>query len=170
VRIGEPRESNADCWNSLEAPGAETRNVCSMNASAPSEHRLAIMTNWAFFASFGFCFVLSGFSETNLITGLTGFAILVIGFIAHVIINRIFRVGFTSAQVALGLTLFTVSVISFIAACLFDPFFNQTKIVIGLVGFGAVMACFIVYVMINYGIRESYAMMHRLHMQERRLP
>jgi hypothetical protein len=43
-------------------------------------------------------------------------------------------------------------------------------VLIGLAGFSAIMGCFIVYVMINYGIRESYAMMHRLHVQERRRP
>jgi hypothetical protein len=139
-----------------------------MTASESSEHRLAVMTNWAFFASFGFCFVLSGFSESQPIAGLAGFAIFVGGFIAHVIINRIFGAGFSNAQIALGLTIFTVSVLSFIASSLFDPSFNEMDVFVGLAGFGAIMSCFIIYVMINYGVRESYAMMHRLHSQERR--
>jgi hypothetical protein len=139
-----------------------------MSASDSSEHRLAVMTNWAFFASFGFCFVLSGFSGNQPIAGLAGFAIFVAGFVAHVIINRIFGVGFSNAQIALGLTIFTVSVLSFIASSLFDPAFSEADVLVGLAGFGAIMSCFIVYVMINYGIRESYAMMHRLHSQERR--
>src|SRR5665213_3545321 len=127
----------------------------------PSEHQLAIMTNWAFFASFGFCFALSGFSEGDPIMGVAGFAAFVAAFIAHVIINRIFGFDFTNPQIALGLTAFAVSVLCFIANCLFDPSFGETDVIIGLIGFSAIMACFIVYVMINYGVRESYAMMHR---------
>ncbi|CAN5202079.1 hypothetical protein BH10PSE7_BH10PSE7_13850 [soil metagenome] len=138
------------------------------SASAPLEHRLAIMTNWAFFASFGFCFILSGFAGSEPIAGLAGFAAFVAGFIAHIIINRIFRVGFTSPQVALGLIVFTMSVIGFAASWIFDPSFSDADVLIGIVGFGAIMACFIVYIMINYGVRESYAMMHRLHRHERR--
>ncbi|MEO8684746.1 MAG: hypothetical protein ABI414_07895, partial [Devosia sp.] len=134
------------------------------------EHRLAIMTNWAFFASFGFCFVLTGFTEDAPLPGVAGFAAFVIGFIAHVTINRIFHAGFTNPQVALGLTAFTVSAVSFIASYLFDPGFSQADILIGLVGFSAIMACFIIYVMINYGVRGSYAMMHRLNSRERRRP
>jgi hypothetical protein len=139
-----------------------------MNALDSSEHRLAVMTTWAFFASFGFCFVLSGFSGSQPVAGLAGFAVFVAAFIVHVIINRIFSVGFSNAQIALGLTIFTISVLSFIASSLFDPAFSETDVLVGLAGFGALMSCFIVYVMINYGVRESYAMMHRLHSQERR--
>ena len=128
------------------------------------------MTNWAFFASFGFCFVLSGFSQSAPISGLVGFAAFVAGFIAHVIINRIFGAGFTNPQIALGLTIFIVCVFCFIASSLLDPSFTEIDVLIGLAGFSAIMGCFIVYVMINYGLRESYAMMHRLHGQERRQP
>lgn len=139
-----------------------------MIAAAPSEHRLAIMTNWAFFASFGFCLVLTGFSEEAPIIGLIGFGAFVAAFIAHVIINRIFQVDFTNPQIALGLTAFVVAVLCFIANCLFDAGFGEADAIIGLLGFGAIAGCFIVYVMINYGVRESYAMMYRLHSQGRR--
>ena len=135
-----------------------------------SEHRLAVMTSWAFFTSFGFCFVFSGFSDSAPVAGLIGFACFAAGFIGHVIINRIFRVGFSNSQVALGLTSFTASVLCFIAACIFDPAFGALDVLIGLAGFGAVGASFVVYIMVNYGVRGSYAMMHRLHVQERRWP
>lgn len=141
-----------------------------MTASASLEHRLAMMTNWAFFASFGFCFVMSGFTGSSLIAGFAGFSAFVVGFVVNVIINRTYGVGFTNPQIALGLALFTISIIGFIASWIFDPSFDDTDVFIGIVGFGAIMACFIVYVVINYGVRESYAMMHRLHMHERHRP
>jgi hypothetical protein len=138
-----------------------------MISPALQEHRLAIMTNWAFFASFGFCFVLSGFSVSDPVAGLVGFAAFIAGFIAHIIINRIFRVAFTSPQVALALTAFIIAVLAFIASALFDPAFSRTNIYVGFAGFGAIMVAFIVYVFINYGVRGSYAMMHSLHSRGR---
>ena len=125
------------------------------------------MTNWALLAGFGICFVLSGFSQADPLVGLAGFALFVVGFIAHVIINRIFGVGFSTPQVSLGLLAFVVAVLSFVAGSIFDPSFRETDVVVGLVGFSAIIACFIVYVMINYGIRGSYAMIDRLHMRGR---
>jgi hypothetical protein len=141
-----------------------------MTATAQLEHRLAVITNWAFFACFGFSFALSGFTDDNAVAGLAGFAAFVLGFVAHVIVNRIFRVGFTNSQIALGLTVFSVCVLGFIASWLFDPHFVAVDVVIGLVGFGAIIACFILYIVINYGVRGSYGMIQRMHAQGRRNP
>ncbi len=37
--------------------------------SDAQEHRLAVMTAWAFFGAFGVCLILSGFAEDSLIGG-----------------------------------------------------------------------------------------------------
>jgi hypothetical protein len=138
-----------------------------MSQVALQEHRLAIMTNWALWAGFGMCFVLSGFSRADPVTGLIGFAFVVAGFISHVIINRIFSTGFTTPQVSLALVAFVIAVLSFIASSVFDPSFGETDVLVGLIGFSAIMACFVVYIMINYGIRGSYAMIDRLNARGR---
>ncbi len=140
-----------------------------MGPSALLEHRLAIMTNWALFAGFGICFVLSGFSHDDPSIGLFGFALFVAGFVAHIIINRIFNVGFSNSQVALGLAAFVVGALSFIASCLFNPRFGQTDVFVGLSGLSAIMGCFVIYVLINYGVRGSYVMIDRLNARGRRL-
>jgi hypothetical protein len=137
-------------------------------AAAPSESTLAVMTNWAFFASFGICFVLSGLADGDMLVGLAGFAGFVAGFIAHIIINRIFGTGFTGPQVALALAAYTVGVLCFIAGAIFNPGFGPADLAIGLAGFGALTVCFVGYVLISYGIRGSYDMLHRLHSEERR--
>lgn len=139
-----------------------------MGPSALPEHRLAIMTNWALFAGFGICFVLSGFSRGELWIGLFGFALFIMGFVAHIIVNRIFSVGFSNSQVALGLAAFVVGALNFIASCIFDPTFGQTDVFVGLIGFSAIMGSFVVYVLINYGIRGSYVMIDRLNARGRR--
>lgn len=141
-----------------------------MVSATATEHRLAVITNWAFFASFGFGFVLTGFTDADVVAGLAGFASFVLGFVAHIIINRIWRVGFTNPQVALGLTVFSVAVVSFIASWIFDRRFTEADVVIGIAGFAAIIAAFIIYIVINYGVRESYAVIQRMHMQGRRTP
>jgi hypothetical protein len=131
------------------------------------EHRLAVTTGWAFFGSFGVCLILSGFAEDSLIAGLAGYATLITGFIAHIVVNAIYRAGFTPPQIALGLGSFTVSVLCFIASVLFNPGFSEIDVATGLAGFSAIAAAFVVYIVVNYGVRGSYQMVYRLHAGER---
>jgi hypothetical protein len=139
-----------------------------LNANDAQEHRLAVMTSWAFFGSFGVCLILSGFAEESPIAGLSGFATLIVGFIAHVIINSIFRADFTQPQIALGLGSFTVGVLCYIASLLFNPGFGEIDVATGLVGFSALAATFVIYIVINYGVLGSYQMVYRMHAGERR--
>jgi hypothetical protein len=126
------------------------------------------MTNWAFFGSFGICLILSGFSEASMIAGLAGFATLIAGFTAHIVINRIFRVGFGQPEIALGLGSFVVGVLCYLASVLVNPSFGEANVASGLIGFSALAATFVIYVIVNYGVRGSYQMIYRLHAQERR--
>ena len=123
---------------------------------------MAAYTNWAFFGSFGFCLALSGFADSDLLAGLAGFAIVLLGFAAHLIINQIFATRFTSGEIALGLILFGLSLIGFIGSWLLDPNFTNVNMIIGLVGVGAIVVSFIATIFIKFGIRESYLMIHRV--------
>lgn len=148
----------------------DPNGVARVNSDTREEHRLAIMTAWSLLGSFGFCFVLSGFSGNDPVMGLLGFAAFVAAFVAHLILNRIFATGFSPAQVALGLSAFTVAVLCFILSSVFDPAFGETDRLVGFAGFGALTLCFVLYLMINYGVRGSYAMLHRLHRREHARP
>ena len=138
-----------------------------MTTTDPQEHRLAAMTAWAFFGAIGVCLILSGFSEDSLLAGLSGFAMIIVAFIANVIINRIYSADFSQPQVALGLGGFTVGALCYIASVLFNPGFGETDIAIGLVGFTALASAFVIYIIINYGVRGSYQMVYRLNGAER---
>jgi hypothetical protein len=126
------------------------------------ENRVAVYTNWAFFGSFGFCFALSGFASSNLLTGLAGYAALMLGFGAHIVINAIFKTSFSKGEVALGLIAFALSVLGFIGSWIFDPSFTMVNGVIGLAGFSAILACFIAYIVMKYGLRGSFTLIHRM--------
>jgi drug/metabolite transporter (DMT)-like permease len=139
-----------------------------VNARDAQEHRLAVMTVWAAFGAFGVCLILSGFAEKSLIAGLAGYATLIAGFLAHVVVNSIYRVGFSQPQIALGLGSFTVGALCWLASVLFNPGFGEMNVATGLLGFTALAATFVAYIVINYGVRGSYQMVYRLHAQDRR--
>jgi hypothetical protein len=135
---------------------------------AKREHRLAVMSAWGLFGPFGICLILSGFAEPSMLAGLAGFATVILGFVAHVLINFIFRRSFSQAQIALGLGAYVVGVLCYLASVVADPGFNETDVTTGLSGFTALAATFVVYIVINYGVRGSYQMVYRLHAEERR--
>ena len=126
------------------------------------EHRLAVMTNWAFFGSFGLCFTLSGFSAADLLAGLFGFALLAAAFGAHVIINHLFRTRFSKGEVALGFIAFIVSVLGFVLSWLALPHFETVNIAIGLAGFSLLFACFLFYLVAHHGVRGSIDTLDRV--------
>ena len=123
-----------------------------------SERWLAVMTNWAFFGSFGLCFAISGFSQADLFFGLVGFSLLATAFGAHVIINHLFRTGFSKGEIASGFVVYVVSVVSFVVSWLALPRFDTANIAIGLSGFSLLLACFIFYLVANHGVRGSIDM------------
>ena len=137
-------------------------------ADEAQEHRLAVMTCWAFFGSFGVCLILSGFAEQSMTAGLAGFLTVIVGFLAHVLLNAIYGAGFTQPEIALGLGSFVVGVLCYLASVLTNPSFGEANVASGLIGFSALAAAFVIYVIVNYGVRGSYQMIYRLHVQERR--
>ena len=116
------------------------------------ERRLAVVANWALFGSFGLGLIQSGAASGRGAIGLLGFALIIVGFIAQVIINRIYGGGFTAGEIALG----------FSARWLFDPGFTAADAVIGLAGFAAIIASFIAYIVLRYGLKGSFSMFHQL--------
>jgi len=132
-----------------------------MNSVEAIESRVAVYTNWALFGSFGFGFTVSGFSDGNFVLGLIGFALFLIGFCVHLIIQRIFGTNFSKGEVALALTIFSVSILAFVGSWLFDPRFDKMGSLIGLTGFSSIVIGLIVYLVTKFGLKESYSMIRR---------
>lgn len=130
--------------------------------TAVVEKRLAVVTNWSLFASFGMCFVLSGFSASDWGLGLLGYGLLVLGFVGHLIINYVFETGFSPGEIALGLVLFGVCALCFIGSALFNPRFGPQSLGLGLAGFAALGSCFAFYLVIRYGMRGTWVLVHTL--------
>jgi hypothetical protein len=119
------------------------------------------MTSWALFGAFGISLIQSGLAADNLLIGLAGFGIIVVGFVAQVILNHAFGGGFTDGEVALGMTAFGVGLLSFVVSWILNPEFSAADITINLGGFAALIACFGAYLMTRYGLKGAFSMFHQ---------
>ena len=126
-----------------------------------TEHLLAVVTLWAVSGAFGLALILSGFRDSAIVLGLLGFACIIAGFVAHVIVNSVFETRFSQLQVVAGMSGFCVAVLSFMASWLLDPQFGVAGITIGLGGFAGVILAFLVYLVAMHGMRGAFSMFHR---------
>lgn len=127
------------------------------------EKRLAVVTNWSLWGSFGLCFILSGFSKENMIFSLLGYSLIIVGFSAHIIVNRIYKTTFSKGEVVVGFVIFGVSIISFIVSWLTSEKYADANVLSGIIGFGAVVLGFVVYLVTKYGLKGSFSMFHEMH-------
>jgi hypothetical protein len=127
-----------------------------------TERRLAVIANWGLFGAFGLGLIQSGIGSGAVVVGLVGFALILVGFVSQVIINRFYGGSFTAGEVALGFIAFGIAVLGFVASWIFDPTFGTTDIVIGLSGFAAIIIAFIAYLVTKYGLKGSFSMFHQM--------
>lgn len=130
------------------------------------ERRLAVMTHWSLFGAFGMGFLLSGFSAAHWVLGLLGYGLIIVGFVGHVVINQVYDTGFTAGEVALGLVVFAMSALAFIGNVLSVPNFSPVNLALGLSGFAAMAVGAALYLLIRYGTRGSWNMVHSLWHRE----
>ncbi len=131
-----------------------------MRADQDMENRLAVLTSWGLLGPFGIGFVLSGFRSGIYAVGLFGFGLLVIGFVSHLIINRIYGVDFRNGEIASAFGLFGVATLGFVATWVFDPAFGRNAVLLGLTGCSLAVAGVFAYVATRYGLRGSFSMFH----------
>lgn len=132
-----------------------------MTDEKATEHLLAVVTLWGGFGAFSFALVLSGFHDSDVVMGLLGFAAVIAGFVGHVIVNSVYGRAFSQLQVAFGMGTFCVAVLCFMAAWLATPGFGVAGIAIGLGGFAAMVAAFLIYLVSKHGMRGAFSMFHR---------
>lgn len=127
-----------------------------------TERRLAVITSWGLAGSFGLCCIMSGFNQSELALGLLGFALLIAGFVAHLIIGNIFGAIFDTGEIIVGFILFGVGLIAFATTWIYDSRFDSVDVAMGLAGFAAIIACFFVYLVTRFGLKGSFSMFHQL--------
>ncbi len=131
-----------------------------MTTVSKTEKRLAVVTTWSVFASFGLGFILSGSTTHRWVVSLGGVATFVGGFVAHVIINAVYRTDFSPGEVIVGFVAFGVSLLLFILNWLLNPAFNTLDSLTGIAGFAALVACFVIYLVTKFGLKGAFSKFH----------
>jgi hypothetical protein len=87
---------------------------------------------------------------------LAGFGVVLLAFLGHVIVNAIYRTGFTRRELALGLVLYAATLVGFGLATLVGSDLAARTFVPVSLGLVALSAVVIVYMIIHYGVRQSF--------------
>jgi hypothetical protein len=130
------------------------------NLEADLEDRLAVLTNWSFWGSFGLCFLLSGFVQSQYFVGLLGFGLFGAGFVCHLIINRVFATTFRDGEVTTAIGVFGVGVLGFILVWIADPALARPRVWLGLTGTAIAVGGLFAYLSTRFGLKNSFSMFH----------
>jgi len=131
-----------------------------MATDAELDHRVAVLTNWGVWGSFGLCVLASGFAEDDYPLGVSGLALLAAGFIAHVIINRVWRTGFRDGEIATAMIAFGVAVLGFVITWIADPALSRPRVWLGLSGAVLAAGGLFTYLASRFGLRGAFSMFH----------
>jgi hypothetical protein len=85
-----------------------------------------------------------------------GFAVIIAGFIGHIIVNAIFQTFFTPKEIALGLVVYVVALLAFGLAILFSSDFRLAQFLPVSLGLIAVPAAAIFYMITHLGVRRAF--------------
>ena len=129
-------------------------------SEADVENRLAVLTNWSLWGSFGLCFVMSGFAENDYLIGVAGFVLIGIGFIAHLIINRVFGTSFRNGEITTAVAVFGIALLAFILAWAAAPGMDRPRIWLGLTGATLGVGGVFTYLTARFGLINSFSMFH----------
>jgi hypothetical protein len=124
------------------------------------ENRLAVLTNWSFWGSFGACFVLSGFAESRYLIGVAGFALIGVAFVSHLIINRVFGTSFRNGEITTAVSAFGVALPAFILAWIVAPDMDRPRVWLGLTGAALGVGGAFTYLAARFGLINSFSMFH----------
>ncbi|MET3579841.1 hypothetical protein ABID19_002872 [Mesorhizobium robiniae] len=97
-----------------------------------------------------------GFARGGTPYVLAGFAAILVGFVAHVIVNVIYATGFSPRELGLGLVIYGLALVLFVVLSLVRvPFAanNFLPLSIGFITMGAVV---VFYLITRYGARQAF--------------
>lgn len=123
--------------------------------SALDRHALAL----AIWLSAGFIatvLLVHAFDGGSPWTAAGGFAAFLAGFVAHVIVNAVWRTGFTPRELALGLCLYGAGLVWFLLALLFGSVAAEHLFVPVGLGFLAILIAVVFYLVTYFGVRRAF--------------
>lgn len=84
------------------------------------------------------------------------FATILAAFVGHVIVNAVYETGFTPRELALGLVAFGAGQSAFVLAVVIVPSFGERYFAVMSLGFIAILAAVIFYMVTHYGVRRVF--------------
>ena len=97
-----------------------------------------------------------GFGAGGMPAIAAAFGVVLDAFAGHVIINAVYATIFTRREVALGLVLYAAALVAFAVAALLMPEFAARNFLPLSLGFVAIAAAVIIYMIIRFGLRGSF--------------
>lgn len=114
-----------------------------------------VMAAWLAVGSVAAALFHYGLGKGGALFILLGFAAIVAGFVAHIVVNAVYRTTFTPRELALGLVVYAACLIAFGAGALLSPAVGKHFVLISL-GFLAVFASVLFYMITHFGVRRVF--------------
>jgi hypothetical protein len=123
------------------------------------ERGILVFSIWGVFGVLGLGFLLEGFTRSAYFIALLGIGLIVVGFVAHIIVNAVFDQGFTNGETALGIGTLGVLALVFVLAWA-EGGMPEENFYAGLTFFGVIVSGFIAYLVTRYGLRGAFSRFH----------
>lgn len=130
-----------------------------MRTQPEQEKLLAVTVSWALFGLFGVALILTGFASESVVLGAAGYAMLIAGFVAHIIINNLLHQGFTTGETVVGIMAYGAALVCFVASWAMGVV-TGVQFLVGIVGFAAIILGFTIYFVTAYGLKGAFSMFH----------
>lgn len=131
-----------------------------MTSNATPQHLIEkhalVLSFWLAFGFAGLLLIQMGFRNSDALVTLLGFAVLVAGFIAHILVNAFYAVEFTRREAALGLVLYSLGLLAFLAFSVFSDAVSRINFITGTIGLFTLFAAVVAFMIIRYGLRKSF--------------
>jgi len=138
-----------------------------MSKSAKVERDLLVFSIWAVLGFGGLALLLEGFSRDSYAVSAAGIVAVVVGFIAHFVVNAIFDTGFKAGEAVLGIGVFGIIVLVFIVGWATGGL-SRNDYWSGLTLFAVLAIGLPVYLSTRYGLRGAFSHFHVRHADSRK--
>ncbi len=123
--------------------------------SALDRHALA-MGIWLAAGFLAVVFLIHAFGGGSVWAAAAGFAVLLAGFGAHVIVNAVWRTGFTPRELALGLCVYGAGLVWFLLSLLLGSAEAVRLFVPVGLGFIVILIAVVFYLVTFFGVRRAF--------------
>lgn len=127
--------------------------------AANIDRGILVFSIWMSLGALGLAVVLEGFARDDWTVSLLGVGTVAAAFVAHIVVNTVFRTGFTRGETALGIGAYGLLGLVFILGALGGQL-SLADYYSGLILFGVVAVGFVTYLVTRHGLRGAFSQFH----------